>query len=323
MQAYFDKHDADLELETLVTRSHSKADSSADNQNYGSARRRLAGVMTLSAAMSLAVVLLAAHLGSATPAKPEPIAQKSINETRFVIEIPPKVKPKPKPKPVVEPPKPKVIRRLRSVPDSRLNKTQPLIEPKKRKAATENKRSESGESTRKRAMPAVETPVVADRADALRRDEVTENLRYAYVENYADTIGGFVDVAGGTESRNLPDENVSHIKLDPYHYNMVSICLRLCVKSMFSYSGISQAERESSSRWLRIERGSDEHFTFLYDRNWLRFSVKTDQLGDISNLDFVQIPHGTMSDDEVNLLLEEVTRKLCKLLGYDDCFEQL
>ncbi len=324
MQAYFDRHDAELELDTFVTKSHSKADALAGDQERSFPRRRLLDVLSLSALLGVAVVLMLAHIGAAVPAKMPTVEKKKLSKASFVIEIPPMEKPKPKPKPEIQPPKPEVTKRLRSIPDSRLNEVKPVVKQDRRQPSEENeKRSVSRESSQKRAMPAVRTPVIADQMEIQQRNETNETLRYAYVSDMADTIGGFVNVESGTDSRTFPEENVSHhVNLDPYHYRMVSLCLRLCVKSMFTHSGMNRAERRLSNGWLEVDRGEDEHFSCLHEERWIRFDVRSDLISDISNLDFVDIPYG-MSDNDINLLLEEVTRRLCRLLGYDVCFEQL
>jgi len=84
---------------------------------------------------------------------------------------------------------------------------------------------------------------------------------------------------------------------------------------MFTHSGLRKTERESSSAWLEIARGSSEHFSYLFKGEWIRFNVNGEQISNISNLSFVEIPSHRVSSNEINTLLEEVTRRLCRLLG--------
>jgi len=326
MQAYFDRFDAQLELEAFVTRSHSRADFNAAELRNGPTWRRILNIAGLAIVLTLAGYLAALHLGSANPPENASKPEKKISKANFIIEIPPleKSKPKPKPKPKVEPPKPKPIERLRSIPDNTLATEKQIIVADSRELTREDDRSVIHESSEKRALPAVQTPVIEVETDVLDRNEVSEGLRYAAVSAAADTIGGFRNVvAAGITDRNLPEEGISRINLDPYHYQMVNLCLRLCVKSMFTRSGVSQAEMDQSARWLRIVRGSDETFTVLFRGKWVCFDVNTQEIGNISNLNFVDIPGRQVAGDEVNMLLEEVTRKLCMLLGYDNCYDKL
>ena len=172
-------------------------------------------------------------------------------------------------------------------------------------------------------MPAVETPVIETQPDILQRDEAAEAVRYASVSGVADTIGGFRNVAQATDSRELPEEDVLRTQLDPYHYQMVNVCLRLCVKSMFTHVGMSRAEKENSGGWLKVVKETDEYFSYLHKGEWVRFNVNSTYLNIISDVNFVKLPQMSTSNSDVNPLVEEVTRKLCKLFGYDDCLERL
>lgn len=326
MQAYFDRFDAELELETFVTRSHSRADFNPAEIRNGPTWRRITNIMGLAIVLTLAGYFIALHLGSANAAEMISKPEKKISKVNFIIEIPPLEKPKakPKPQPKVRPPEPKPQERLRSIPDNAMTTDKKIVVSDKRETVRENKRSVAQESSEKRALPAVNTPVIDIDADVVDRNEVSEDFRYAVVSAQADTIGGFRNVvAAGTASRDLPEEGISRIKLDPYHYQMVNLCLRLCVKTMFTRSGVSQAEMDRSSNWLKIARGSDDFFKVLFKGRWVRFDVNAQEIGNISNLSFVDIPGRQVSGDEVTLLLEEVTRKLCMLLGYDNCYDKL
>ncbi len=324
MQPYFDRLDAELEFETLVTRSHSKADPSTDETPRRSSVRRILDILGLGIVMSIAGMLLAAHLGSAMPSPYEFKSKKKPAETRFVIEIPPKEKEKPKPKPKVEPPKPKVTERLRSVPDSRMtDRREPIVEEKRREEVVDHDRDIKSDKAQKRSLPAVRTPVIETKIES-REAASNDAIRYSALEHEADTIGGIMVADASGPARALPEEeDLSRIKLDPYHYQMVNICLRLCVKTMFTHTGMNETERQTSSKWLKVVRGSEEYFSFRHRGGWVRFNVNASELSEIANLNFVEIPYSAASDGTVNELLESVTRDLCRILGYDDCFEQL
>jgi len=327
MQPYFDRLDAELEFETLVTRSHSKADPSADDTSHKSFVRRVLDVIGLGIVLSIAGMLLAAHLGSAMPTTSEFKSKKKPAETRFVIEIPPKEKekPKPEPKPKLEPPKPKVTERLRSVPDSKMTQRQtPKAEDNRHEQVVEQDRDITSEQSTKRSLPAVRTPVIETKVES-REAASNDAIRYSALDQVADTIGGVMVADASGPARTLPEENsdLTRIKLDPYHYQMVNICLRLCVKTMFTHTGMSSAEHETSNSWLKVVRGSEEYFSFHTRNGWMRFNVNPSEISEIANLNFVEIPYSSVSDGSVNELLEQVTRDLCRLLGYDDCFEKL
>lgn len=327
MQAYFDYDDAQLEFETLVTRSTPTAGATSNSLKNDTVYRRLMGSFAVTLVLCALAYVLTAHLGSAACPEVTEQVRKPAHQAGFVVEIPQAIKPKPKPKETPPPPKiekPKPVERLRSVPDRRTDVSRQLAERKTREVkSAPSDRSVNKEQLSRRAMPAVQTPMVDVKEETLNREEATESLRYAAVDAAADTIGGFADAVTESYSRNLPEEAISHIDLDPYHYQMVNLCLRLCVKSMFTHSGISQEEKDASAGWLKIVRGDNDYFSIKYGGEWMRFDVYRNQLSDISNLNFVHFPGFGGSSDAGNSMLEEVTRKLCSLLGYDDCFSKL
>jgi hypothetical protein len=266
MQVYFDSSDAQLELEAYVTKSHSRADFSPAELQNGPIWRRILDIAGLTFVLLIACYLTVLQLASATIPE-SALKEKKISQAGFVIEIPKleKPKPKPKPKPKVEPPKPKRVERLRSIPDNTLRTDRVIVSKESRDVKQETDRSVMQEKSEKRALPAVQTPVVEVETEALDRNEADEGLRYAAVSGQADTIGGFRNVvSSGTANREAPEEGISRIKLDPYHYQMVNVCLRLCVKSMFNRSGISKSERDAAEGWLKITRSGAEDFSVLF-----------------------------------------------------------
>lgn len=326
MQVYFDEYDAELEYESIVSRSGSKAEPSVGNDVHPSARRYTLEVVVLAVLMCTVIFVFTDHLVSANPvlkiSEPEP----EVKVPSFVIEIPPQIKEKPKPKPEFQEPKkePPPKERLRSVPDRQIEQRQMAVEMKDRESREQQHDRNVKEQESKRAMPAVATPVIERSPDLAERIDTDEMLAYVSMDAYADTIGAFTQRSSSEgDVRAVPDENVSRIKLDPYHYQMVNVCLRLCMKSMFTHSGMSERRHESSSTWLRVNGGANARFEYRARGVWLEFGVFTDRIADISNINFVEIPYRGKSDEEINELLESVTADLCSLLGYSDCLDQL
>ena len=66
MQAYFDYDDADLEFETLVTRSTSKAGATTDALKSDTAKQRMMGSFAITLVLCGLVYVLTLHLGSAS-----------------------------------------------------------------------------------------------------------------------------------------------------------------------------------------------------------------------------------------------------------------
>jgi hypothetical protein len=324
MQAYFDEHDAELEYESIVSRSGAKAEPSVGNDVHPSARRYTLEVVVLAVLMFTVIFVFTDHLVSANPvmkiSKPDP----QVKTPSFVIEIPPQIKEKPKREPEFQEPKkePPPKERLRSVPDRQIEQRQMVEKIKDRDNREQQHDRNVSDKTTKRAMPAVATPVIERSPDLAERVDSDEMLAYACMDAYADTIGAYTQ-RSSTEGdvRSVPSENVSRIKLDPYHYQMVNVCLRLCMKSMFTHSGMSEQRRERSSTWLRMYGSA--RFEYMDRGKWLEFRVFTDRIADISNINFVEIPYQGKSDEEINKLLESVTADLCSLLGYSDCLDQL
>ena len=122
------------------------------------------------------------------------------------------------------------------------------------------------------------------------------------------------------EQRTMSESGLSRVKLDPYHYQMVNICLRQCVRTMFAHTGMDESEIAGSKGWLKVTRGNDNYFEFSSGGRWVRFFVNASLLGEISNIDFVRV---SGSSADLESLYEDATRKLCHLLGYDDCFAKL
>ena|GEM_PF-2564519 len=324
MQAFFDRYDAELEYETLVSRSQSKADPSADsNSTHRSAIRRGADIVGLSVVLFVAAIVFANHIATASPEfdtqKPEP----KVETASFIIEIPPPPKIEPKPMPKPPEPEPEPVERLRSVPDRQIEYKRKSIDAKERDTHRQQYDRNDDYQVAQRAMPAVSTPVIEESIEILERAASDDRLGYAVLDAHYDTIGAFTPSSGPNENRNVPDEDLSRIKLDPYHYQMVNVCMRLCLKSMFTHSGLSKRQTDASSPWLRANRTDNASFEYLAAGRWVKFRVFVKEINNISHINFVELPLDGRSDSEINDLLENVTADLCSLLNYSNCLDQL
>ena len=105
---------------------------------------------------------------------------------------------------------------------------------------------------------------------------------------------------------------------------MVNVCLRLCAQSMFTHTGMSEREKANSAAWLKVnqEQGNNS-FSYRFSGQWVKVSVNVNSLTDISNLNFISIPSNLSGNGKADAFLKEVTRKLCGVLGYDDCLQRL
>lgn len=324
MQAFFDRDDAELEYETLVSRSQAKADPSADsNSTTKSATRRAIDIIGVAVLLFVAAIVFADHIATANPEfqvqKPEP----KVETASFIIEIPPPPKVEPKPAPMPPEPEPEPVERLRSVPDRQIEHRQKSVDAKDRDTKKQRYDRNLDEKVAQRAMPAVSTPVIDESIEILERVASDDRLGYAVLDAHYDTIGAFTPSAGPNEKRYVPDEGLSRIKLDPYHYQMVNVCMRLCMKSMFTHSGLSEQRVDASSSWLRVNRNDNASFEYLVAGRWVEFSVFVKEITNISHINFMELPLDGRSDSEINDLLENVTADLCSLLNYSNCLDQL
>jgi hypothetical protein len=325
MQAYFDRGDAELEHQAVVTKALSLTDAEHESRFNAFGRRRYRSLLCYAVGLGLLAMTVAVHIGSAEQALSQIVQEPESPDNRFIIEFPEPEPPKPKPKlkPEIKPEEPQPVERVRSVPD-RVTQT---IKPQERSREREEEhivdRDAQTESTVKRSLPAVTTPTIAVSETAGQREFVQENIRQTTVSDFADLRGDYIPEEKAGKHRSAPETGLSHIQLDPYHYQMVNVCLRLCVRTMFTHSGIDEQERSASSDWLRIRRENDNFFEYRHGGRWVRFSVKTGSLGEISNIDFASVAGDWTSNDGAQSLLEAATKDLCRLLGYDDCLKRL
>jgi hypothetical protein len=326
MQALFDRLDAELEFETLVSRSKPGADTSTYVDDGQSLRRRIIESVSLAVLLSMFVFVLTQQVVSADwVTSPEEIDPEPINPN-FVIEIPPKVKIQPeiKPKPLEKVPEPRPVERLRSVPDRQLEYKRTLAETKTRETKIQQSDRQVSDKASQRALPAVTTPVIDDNVETIHRSVGSEVLAHSILDADSDTMRVYASTEGSENShRSSFDDGPSRIELDDYHYQMVNVCLRLCMKSMFTRDGLTRSQLENSSGWLRVENGRTAMFEYLSGGKWLQFRVFVEEIADISHIDFVELPLRGNSSHDINELLEKITADLCSLLGYSDCLDQL
>ncbi|MCK4656688.1 MAG: hypothetical protein KAT85_06630, partial [candidate division Zixibacteria bacterium] len=305
MQAFFDRYDAELEYETLVSRSRAKADPSADsNSTTRSATRRAVDIIGLSVLLFVAAIVFADHIATANPEfqvqKPEP----KVETVSFIIEIPPPPKVELKPLPKPPEPEPEPVERLRSVPDRQIEHRRKTVDTKERDTQKRQYDRNTDNQVAQRAMPAVSTPVIEESIEILERVASDDRIGYAVLDAHYDTIGAFTQSAGPNENRYVPDEDLSRIKLDTYHYQMVNVCMRLCLKSMFTLSGLSEQRADASSSWLRVNRSDNASLEYLAAGRWVKFKVFVKEITNISRINFVELPLDGRSDSEINDLLE-------------------
>ncbi|MBK7090144.1 MAG: hypothetical protein IPH59_00225 [bacterium] len=323
MQAYFDRDDADLELNSMTEKTPSPVDSPGGFLSTTRDRRNIVSTATSLGGLAVVIMLLVSYFGS-LPFKAQ-AAKLAPDEfdAKFVIELPkPKPdKPKPKFKPVVKPPETKPVERLRSIPDKTTQVLQKQTQLTGRAVTRDAQRVSQQEAATERSLPATIAPAIAPTDEFAQRDFVQEQTdRSTTVALTTDRSRDLVGAPSSRTNRVVAEAGVSRVKLDPYHYQMVNICLRQCVRTMFTHAGLDETEKAGSKEWLKVTRSGGNYFDFRFSGKWHRLQVNVNLLGDISNIDFVGVP---AIGDDAESLLEDATRKLCRLLRFDDCFAKL
>ncbi len=322
MQAYFDRDDADLEYGTIVGKEASNTDAPGGILDAVLNRRNAVYAFVTTVGLTVMALFVVGYFGS-VPWSAQAIAQTPEINTRFIIELPKPQPQKPKPivKPIIKPAETRPVERLRSIPDKSTQVLRPKMQLSGRTTSRDAQRVSQQEAAAERSLPATIAPVVAEVDEFAQRDYVQEQSdRSTTTSLRTDRVREPVGEATTRNNRAVADAGVSRIQLDPYHYQMVNICLRQCVRSMFMHTGMDEMEQAYSKEWLKVTRAADNYFEFRFGGRWVRLHVNVNSLGDISNIDFVRMP-GDWGDAES--LLEEATRKLCHLLRYDDCFAKL
>ncbi len=321
MQSYFNNDDAEIELDAVLngnpTQKYLAADFDMDQTS------RWIKLLVLGSLLVALVFTLEMNLSSTIPKfKVDTDKLKIIN--KFTVEIPkeekPKIKPPPKPK---ETPKPKPKDRRppvrRKMPEAYVSRKKPIIEDN-RDIKQDQVRDQVDEKATVREMPTVQTPVI-EKSDLVVRENANEQVRMLSAAIASDTVRQYS--YEGIEVRDVPTTEVSHSQLDPYHYQMVDLCLRLCAQSIFLREGGGIPEQKYAYDWLRIKKGGNENaLYFKHQGQWFEFTINTNKLKDLSDLSFVEIPVDYNAQvGSVEVLFEDITRKLCKILKHDDCLE--
>jgi hypothetical protein len=318
MQSYFNHDDADIELDAVLngnpTQKYLAADFDMDESN------KWVKFLILASLLVTFVFTLKLNLSSAIPEFNLQDKMKVVN--KFTVEIPeeekPKVKKIPKQK---EPPKPKDRKPpvRRKMPEAYVSRRKPIVE-QQRDIKQDQAREQVDEKATVREMPTVQTPVI-EKSDLAVRENANEQMRMVSADIASDTVRQYS--YEGIEVRDAPTAEVSHSELDPYHYQMVDLCLRLCAQSIFLREGGGIPQQKYSYDWLKIKKGPDgDAMYFKHKGQWFEFTINIDKLKDLSDLSFVEIPvdYGTQVGS-VEVLFEDITRKLCAMLKHDDCLE--
>jgi hypothetical protein len=317
MQSYFNHDDANIELDAVLngnpTQKYLAADFDMDESN------RWVKFLILASLLVTFVFTLQMNLTSAIPRFKLPDDKLEV-VNKFIVELPEKEKPKiekiarqkeiPKPKDR----KPPVRRKM---PEAYVSRTKPIVE-QNRDIKDDQVREQVTEKAAVREMPAVQTPVI-EKSDLVMRENAAQQIRLVSAAISSDTVRQYS--YEGIEVRDAPTTEVSHSQLDPYHYQMVDLCLRLCAQSIFLREGGGIPQQKFSYDWLKIRKGPDQDIMYFKHKGaWFEFTINTDKLKDLSDLSFVEIPVDYETQvGSVEVLFEDITRKLCKILKHDDC----
>ena len=324
MQSYFNSDDAEVELDAALNGNPREPYFAIDfdsNEAGNVIRFLVLATLLITFVFTLFLNLSSAH------AKFELRDQKIKVANSFTIEIPEPVKPKIKELPKQqkkETPKPKDRRppvRRRSAPQAYTNRAVP-DEIQDRDMKQDINREHVEDKAVVRDMPAVQTPVI-EKSDLVVREKASEQVRYASAVISSDTVREYS--YEGIVVRDAPTVEVSHSQLDPYHYNMVDLCLRLCAQSIFLREGGGIPEQKYSYDWLKIKKSGNENLMLFKHRgNWFEIAINTHKLKDLSDLSFVELPVDYIAQvGSVESLLEDITKRLCEILRHDDCLENL
>jgi hypothetical protein len=329
MQSFFNPDDARLEDEAVI--SGNPIEKCLVNE-YTRTGDETGKFFILVGLLVVFIFVLKSNLSSSTPNFFIDLEEKeTISENKFTVEMikPEIIKPKPKPKP--DPPKEvetkKVRRRVversnRRAPEEvrRRVRRQPM--EKRREIKAEVNRDMEQEQVVKRDMPKLTAPVI-ENMETVDRSQANEPVRQVLADISNDTLRSYD--YGDIEVRHAPSMEISHSELDPYHYQMVDLCLRLCAQSLFLRQSASLARSDFGVNWLKIERGDgNNRMLILHKNTWLVLKINKDRLKVLSDLSFIEVPVNIEKQvGDVEFMFEDVTRKLCKLLKHEECLENL
>ncbi len=321
MQAYFNYDDARVEVDYVL--NGNPREKYFANDFLGDDAGNTVKFIVLCVLLVVFVFTLKSNLSSNVPVFD--ISRPKMNvEHKFVIEIPEEKKeiPRPRPIPKKEIPKPKDRRQptRRTMPEMYAS-TQPVEVEDRRDIQKDLDREYTPEKAVVRDIPTVETPVI-EMDDVVARENVTQEARLLSAVVAGDTVRQYS--YEGIVVRNAPAVEVSHSQLDPYHYQMVDLCLRLCAQSLF-LRDMGEANKNYSYDWFKIRRSAQENILlFKYRGHWVELEIHTERLKMLSDLSFIEVPvEYTNQLGSLDDFVEEVTRNLCRVLKHEDCLENL
>jgi len=319
MQSHFNHDDADIEVDEALSGAHGE-------KQFAGAYHNQTGNRTIN--FSVLVVLLIvfvftmkANLSSSNlNFKMEDKKIQVAHSFKFEIPEPEKKKEPPKPKPKQEIQKPKDRRppTRRRAPEQFASAITP-DKLQERDVKQDVSRDNLQEQAVVREVPTVQTPVI-ERTNQTVRQKVNEQARQVGAVISGDTSRVYAHT--GIEVRNAPSLEVSHSELDPYHYQMVSLCLRLCVQSIFLRD---TGTRQYNSDWLKVEKSADHNRLFIMHKgSWFALDVNRDRLNVLSDISFINIPSDYANRVEnIESFFESITKRLCTMLNHEECLENL
>jgi hypothetical protein len=326
MQSFFNPDDARLEDDALI--SGNPIEKCLVNE-YTRTGDETGKFFILVGLLIVFIFVLKTNLSSSTPAFLVDLKGRNVaSENKFVVEIikPEIKKPKPKPEPPKEVPTKKVRRQVertaRRAPEQVQQRVRRQPREQRREIKAEIDRKTEEEEIVQREMPQLTAPVI-EKMELADRSQAKEPVRQVLAEISNDTLRSYE--YGDIQVRNAPSMEFSHSELDPYHYQMVDLCLRLCAQSLFLRQSGNLKKSDYGVNWLKVERGEDNNRMLInHDGSWVELTINKDRLKVLSDLSFIEVPVNIESQvGDVEYLFEDVTRKLCKLLKHEECFENL
>ena len=234
MQSYFNRDDADVEANEALGDVHGDRHTAGEYSDQRGSRA--INFSVLAVLLVVFVFTMKANLSSSTLDLKLEEKKKQVAHT-FEFKIPePEIKkepPKPKPKKEIQRPKDRRPPTRRMAPEQYAT----VLKPDKlqeRDVKQDEARENIQEQAVVREVPTVQTPVI-ERTQETVRQKADEKMRNVGAVISGDTTR--IYASAGIEVRNAPVMEVSHSELDSYHYQMVSLCLRLCVQSIFLRDG--------------------------------------------------------------------------------------
>jgi len=320
MQSYFNPDDARLEVHNIIS-GHSSKSFFTEGFPYNG-RTESFKFLVLVSLLFVFILIMKYNLSSTEPVFILSPPKQQVDHS-FTVEIPkPKIKKIEKPIVKIQKPKSrKPIAPKRRSAEAYAATYNPQIK-ESRDLKQEQNREQLTETAVARAIPSIESPVIELDAKA-DRAQASDQIRQVSEVIVSDTVREYAHAEPG--ERHAPDIEFSHTELDPYYYQMVDICLRLCAQSIFLRQNVGDGDQRFSSNWLKVDTGDNNNSMLIkHQGRWVKFIINTSRLQVLSDLSFIEIP-GEYSDsfNDLQYLFEDVTRKLCKHLSHTDCLENL